>query len=115
MAAGMEGLGRGWAREGWGGQREPRDAGRRPPVVLEVREVVEDVGVRLALGEGEARVSEVAEHLLHVRVDPGEGAGPGSRPAPSTYLLRDGDSQCPRAHCRKARSLPPVCHENEAV
>lgn len=39
-----------------------------------MREVVEDIGFCLALGEGEARVGEVAEHLLDVRVDPaGEG------------------------------------------
>lgn len=49
--------------------RLPGGAGGSP-VVLEVGEVVENVGVRLALGEGEAWVGEVAEHLLDVRVDP---------------------------------------------
>ena len=47
-----------------------------------MREVVEDIGFRLALGEGEARVGEVAEHLLDVRVDPaGEGLRSHCTPA----------------------------------
>lgn len=53
----------------------PAGLGGASPVVLEVREVVEDVGVRLALGEGEARVGEVVEYLLHVRVDPAGRGG----------------------------------------
>lgn len=69
--AGTAGQGRWWLPG-------PGGLGGASPVVLEVREVVEDVGVRLALGEGEARVGEVAEHLLDVRVDP-EGAGAGLR------------------------------------
>lgn len=58
------------------------------PVVLEVREVVEDVGVLLALGEGEARVGEVVEHLLHVRVDPaGQGGLRSDRLRGPAHLL----------------------------
>lgn len=62
------------------------------PVVLEVREVIEDVGVRFVLGEGEAWVGEVAEHLLDVRVDPAGEAGlswlPCSQVSAAPHWLR---------------------------
>lgn len=70
-----------WVRE-WQGAlwpvTEPR-LGDGSPVILEVREVVEDVSVCLVLSEGEAGVSEVAEHLLDVRVDPAGRGRPGVR------------------------------------
>lgn len=60
----------------WGEQQSVRGtdyeawrAARYPPIVLEVREVVEDVRIGLAFSKGETWVGEVAEHLLHVSVD----------------------------------------------
>lgn len=50
------------------------EAARYVRVVLEVREMEVDVGVSLAVSEGEARVREVAEHLLHIAVDSVERA-----------------------------------------
>lgn len=75
-------MGQGWQGL-WGHSTTPGLAGGCSPIVLEVGEVVEDVRVRLALGEGEARVCQVPEHLLDVCVDPAGRVGL-SQPCPPT-------------------------------